>query len=81
MNARPHKQSMHELKLRRLTEHNARLRDDLSRPRVRVSEASTSLMQYCKNTRDPLIPSVWGPLGKNEDPYAPPAQGCACNVM
>ena len=32
---------MHELKLRRLTEHNARLRDDLQRPRVRVSEAST----------------------------------------
>lgn len=64
---------MHELKLRRLTEHNARLRDDLQRPRVRVSEASAryashtaeglpavsprlfSLIQYCKNTRDPLV--------------------------
>lgn len=31
---------MSELKLRRLTEHNQRLRDDLARPRVRVSEAS-----------------------------------------
>ncbi|KAF7440602.1 hypothetical protein PC9H_000948 [Pleurotus ostreatus] len=40
MNARPHKQSMSELKLRRLTEHNQRLREDLARPRVRVSEAS-----------------------------------------
>jgi hypothetical protein len=29
-----------ELKLRRLTEHNQRLRDDLARPRVKVSEAS-----------------------------------------
>lgn len=37
---RPHKQSMSELKLRRLMEHNARLRDDLARPRIRVSEAS-----------------------------------------
>lgn len=40
MNSRPHKQSMSELKLRRLTEHNQRLREDLARPRVRVSEAS-----------------------------------------
>lgn len=34
-------QSMSELKLRRLTEHNQRLREDLARPRVRVSEASS----------------------------------------
>lgn len=38
--ARPQKQSMAELKLRRLTEHNTRLREDLSRPRIKVSEAS-----------------------------------------
>ena len=31
---------MSELKLRRLTEHNQRLREDLARPRIRVSEAS-----------------------------------------
>ena len=40
MSSRPHKQSMSELKLRRLTEHNQRLKEDLARPRVRVSEAS-----------------------------------------
>lgn len=40
MNGRPHKQSMSELKLRRLTEHNQRLKEDLARPRIRVSEAS-----------------------------------------
>lgn len=40
MNSRPHKQSMSELKLRRLAEHNQRLREDLARPRMRVSEAS-----------------------------------------
>lgn len=81
MNARPHKQSMSELKLRRLTEHNQRLREDLQRPRMRVSEASASLIRYCKTTKDYLVPSVWGQLGKNEDPYAPPAQGCNCVVM
>ena len=40
MNVKPHKQSMSELKLRRLTEHNQRLKEDLDRPRIRVSEAS-----------------------------------------
>lgn len=44
MNSRPHKQSMSELKLRRLTEHNQRLREDLARPRLRVSEASSRLV-------------------------------------
>ena len=37
---------MSELKLRRLTEHNQRLRDDLARPRVKVSEASARLVIY-----------------------------------
>lgn len=73
---RPHKTSMAELKLRRLNEHNARLREDLARPRARVSEASISLIKYCSSTKDPLLPSVWGPPGKGEDPYAPPDIGC-----
>jgi guanine nucleotide-binding protein subunit gamma, fungi len=30
---------MSELKLRRITEHNQRLKEDLNRPRIRVSEA------------------------------------------
>ena len=34
------RQSMSELKLRRVLEHNQRLREDLARPRLRVSEAS-----------------------------------------
>ncbi|KAH9928478.1 G-protein gamma subunit [Epithele typhae] len=69
MNSRPHKQSMSELKLRRLTEHNQRLREDLARPRIRVSEASASLIRYCKTTKDPLVPSVWGPVPRADDPY------------
>ena len=36
------KQSMADLKLRRLNELNSRLREDLERPRIRVSEASMS---------------------------------------
>ena len=52
---RPHKQSMSELKLRRLIEHNQRLREDLARPRINVSEASASLINYCKTTKDYLV--------------------------
>ncbi|KAK8844002.1 hypothetical protein IAR55_006795 [Kwoniella newhampshirensis] len=78
--ARPHKQSMAELKLRRLTEHNQRLREDLARPRARVSEASLGLIKYCTGTKDPMLPSVWGSSGKTEDPFAPPEKGC-CLVM
>ncbi|SGY60359.1 BQ5605_C007g04419 [Microbotryum silenes-dioicae] len=69
------KPSMSELKLRRLTEHNQRLREDLERQRVRVSEASASLIRYCKTTRDYLVPSVWGPVEKGSDPYAAAASG------
>lgn len=39
--AKAKKQSMADLKLRRLQELNARLKEDLERPRVKVSEAST----------------------------------------
>ncbi|KDN53394.1 putative guanine nucleotide-binding protein gamma subunit [Tilletiaria anomala UBC 951] len=81
MNTRPHKQSMSELKLRRLTEHNMRLKEDLDRPRVKVSEASASLIRYCKTTKDYLVPSVWGPVDKREDPYAPHGGGCECAIM
>lgn len=46
MSSRVPKQSMSELKLRRLSEHNQRLREDLARPRIRVSEASKRYVFY-----------------------------------
>ncbi|KAI0034502.1 guanine nucleotide-binding protein subunit gamma [Vararia minispora EC-137] len=77
------KLSIYDLKLRRLLEHNQRLKDDLSRPRLHISEASTALIRYCKMTKDYLVPSVWGTVSKGEDPYAPQATqpGCVCTVM
>ncbi|KAF7974835.1 hypothetical protein HWV62_11203 [Athelia sp. TMB] len=81
MSARAGRQSMSELRLRRVLEHNQRLREDLARPRVRVSEASASLIQHCKNTKDHLVPSVWGPVGKAEDPYAPQSGGKCCVIQ
>lgn len=40
--AKTKKQSVADLKYRRLTELNARLKEDLDRPRVKVSEAALS---------------------------------------
>lgn len=40
------KQSMADLKLRRLNELNSRLKEDLERPRIRVSEASMSWVHF-----------------------------------
>jgi len=83
MMPRQGKQSMSELKLRRLTEHNLRLREDLDRPRVRVSEAAQSLIRYCSQNKDYLVPSVWGPVDKAADPYVQQATGGGgcCTVM
>ncbi|KAL8874230.1 MAG: hypothetical protein Q9174_000422 [Haloplaca sp. 1 TL-2023] len=108
------KQSMADLKLRRLNELNSRLREDLERPRIRVSEASMSsvpssyfvlsikaprcgrrirsgrdanqpssdsLIQYCQNTKDFMVPSIWGQVDKREDPYAPQQPNGCCSVM
>jgi guanine nucleotide-binding protein subunit gamma len=75
------KQSMADLKLRRLTELNSRLREDLERERIPVSQASRSIIAYCNSTRDYMVPSVWGAVPRGEDPYAPQQSGGCCMVM
>lgn len=82
---RAKKQSMADLKYRRLMELNSRLKEDLDRPRVKVSEAALSyvmmhlfdcaryanfmrsLINYCNNTRDFMVPSVWGQVSRDEN--------------
>ncbi|KAK7750945.1 Guanine nucleotide-binding protein subunit gamma [Diatrype stigma] len=75
------KQSMADLKLRRLTELNSRLREDLERERIPVSQASKSIIAYCNSTRDYMVPCVWGAVPRGEDPYAPQQSGGCCLVM
>ena len=41
---------MADLKLRRLNELNSRLKEDLERPRIKVSEASMSYVESCLKT-------------------------------
>ncbi|KAL7424664.1 Guanine nucleotide-binding protein subunit gamma [Cryptotrichosporon argae] len=81
MSTRTNKATMQELKLRRLLENNHRLREELARPRVMVSIASLNLINYTRQTKDPLIPAVWGTLAKGEDPYAPVETGGCCSLM
>ncbi|KAK4238143.1 GGL domain-containing protein [Achaetomium macrosporum] len=78
---RKNKQSMADLKLRRLTELNSRLREDLERERIPVSQAAKSIIAYCNSTRDYMVPSVWGQVPKGDDPYAPQQNGGCCVVM
>lgn len=56
-------------------EKGRRLIDELVNPLLH------SLIQYCKSTRDYLVPSVWGPVEKKDDPYAPTSAGCTCSIM
>jgi guanine nucleotide-binding protein subunit gamma len=75
-------QTLSELKLRRVLELNQRLREDLDRPRVKVSQASKKLIDYCKNTRDNLVPSIWGPVDKGDDQYAQTGKKCfLCEIL
>ncbi|KAF2673701.1 hypothetical protein BT63DRAFT_451757 [Microthyrium microscopicum] len=80
--ARNRKQSMAELKLRRLQELVARLREDLERRRIPVSEAANDLINYTKKEpKDYMVPSLWGYPARGEDPYTPQQTGGCCSVM
>ncbi|KAJ2707780.1 hypothetical protein H4R19_004876 [Coemansia spiralis] len=71
---------MSEHKLRKIAELNGRLKEQLELPRIPVSQASESLIAYMSNTKDYLLPSVWGP--PPHDPFASQTTGgCGCSVM
>ncbi|KAI8381238.1 G-protein gamma-like domain-containing protein [Radiomyces spectabilis] len=73
------RQTVSETKLRKILELNDKLKEQLEIPRIPVSEASRSLIEYCQTNRDLMIPSVWG--SRNPDPFAEPAGGCGCSMM
>jgi len=76
------KNSMSELKYRRLTELNVRLKEDLDRRRIPVSEAAIDLINFTeKEPKDFMVPSRWGTVDKRDDPYAPQQSGGCCSVM
>ncbi|KAJ1644276.1 plasma membrane localization protein [Coemansia asiatica] len=67
-------------KLRKIMEHNNRMKEQLELPRIPVSQASESLITYTQNTKDYLLPSIWGP--PSQDPFASQSGGgCGCSVI
>lgn len=61
MSALPRKQNVAEMKLRRLTENNARLEEELNRRRIKVSEASQSCVPRRPPTHLPSRPASPSP--------------------
>ncbi|KAI8092898.1 uncharacterized protein BX664DRAFT_261045 [Halteromyces radiatus] len=57
-----------------------KLKEQLDIQRIPVSEASRSLIDYCQENTDMMIPSLWG--AKHPDPFAEQVAGCGtCLIM
>ena len=54
---------------------------EFRQPEPRMLTLPRSIIAYCNGTRDYMVPSVWGPVPKGEDPYAPPTNAGCCLVM
>ncbi|KAI7865196.1 hypothetical protein BDF14DRAFT_1828178 [Spinellus fusiger] len=68
-----------QAKLVSIFELNDKLREQLEIQRITVSDASKSLIEYCQNTSDSLVPSLWN--SKRKDFYSEPAGDCGCISM
>ncbi|OAD66010.1 G protein gamma subunit [Phycomyces blakesleeanus NRRL 1555(-)] len=68
-----------EAKLLKIYEYNEKLREQLEIQRIPVSEASRSLIEYCQNNSDYMVPSVLNT--KRPDPYAETTGDCGCVLM
>ncbi|KAI9320965.1 G-protein gamma-like domain-containing protein [Dichotomocladium elegans] len=73
------RQTVSEAKLKKILELNDKLKEQLEIPRIPVSEASRSLIEYCKANPDVMVPTAGGT--RNPDPFAEPVGECACRLM
>lgn len=85
---KPMNQKLLVLKLKRITELNGKLRDTLSRDRIYASNASYSIINYTQDTKDYVIPDVWGYMQPGENPFrlnrqrkGGDAQDGCCTIM
>jgi len=70
-----------ERKYQKLCRLTNRLRDQLRLQTIPVSKAACSLVNYTISVKDPLLPSVWGPMEKRDNPYAATNSKCSCIIM
>ncbi|ORZ18029.1 hypothetical protein BCR42DRAFT_412992 [Absidia repens] len=74
------REELAELKLRRLLDQNQKLKIQAELPLLPVSDASQQLIDYCADTYDPLLPSIWGTV--QDDPFRPhKSKWACCSVM
>ncbi|KAG0083349.1 hypothetical protein BGZ93_007478 [Podila epicladia] len=66
-----------DAKLKRFLEHNQRLREQLEMRRISVSEAGQCLIKYVTNTKDSLLPMIWG--NPASDPFSKQTKAC-CTI-
>ncbi|KAG0018966.1 hypothetical protein BGZ81_009982 [Podila clonocystis] len=66
-----------DAKLKRFLEHNQRLREQLEMRRISVSEAGQCLIKYVTNTKDSLLPMLWG--NPTSDPFSKQTKAC-CTI-
>ncbi|KAF9321689.1 hypothetical protein BG003_000101 [Podila horticola] len=66
-----------DAKLKRFLEHNQRLREQLEMRRISVSEAGQCLIKYVTNTKDSLLPMLWGT--PTSDPFSKQTKAC-CTI-
>ncbi|KAK9448908.1 GGL domain-containing protein [Limtongia smithiae] len=70
-----------ELKLQRIQLFRDQALDELNREREPASAAVARITQYTKSTKDYMIPSVWGPIERKDDPYIPQQADTCCIIL
>ncbi|UNI21287.1 Guanine nucleotide-binding protein subunit gamma [Purpureocillium takamizusanense] len=70
-----------QLQLKRIEKINLRQQEELGRERVPVSVAAMSIVKYCSETKDYMVPSAWGRIPRDEDPYATKQSNGCCTAM
>ena len=65
-----------EGRLEKLRKANDQLKREASVSRIAVSEVAAHIIKFCTDTKDPLLPSVWGKLDSWENNYKEQSSGC-----
>jgi len=70
---------MSELKLERLLQLKDKLKEDLERDRIKVSDASKTYTEYTSKTPDPFIHN--GLVDVNSNPFTKSTRSSPCTIL
>jgi len=70
---------MSEVKLERLVQLKEKLKEDLDRDRIKVSEASKTYTEFCSKTPDPFIHN--GLVDANANPFTKSTRSSPCIIL